>query len=343
MLSSPLTVVHVGCGSMASAWLKPAAEHPGLRLVGFVDLHLESAEQKRDEFAPGTAVGTDVAAMLAELKPDIVFNCTIPEAHHPVSMAAFAAGAHVLCEKPLAHSVDAAREMVEAAANAGRTLAVTQNRRYFAGARAVRDAISADSIGRITGVNCDFFLAAHFGGFRDEMEHVLLIDMAIHHFDLARFLCGESRAERVFCHEWNPAGSWYRHGANVQAIFTLEGGAVFSYRGSWCAEGAHTDWNGAWRITGTKGTIIWDGSDSVTVSAVSKTGGFVSEFVDSKVAVRPHPGKDSGHASIIGEFFDCVSTAHAPETSGAQNVHSLEMVFAAIESARTQVPVQLTH
>ena len=54
----------------------------------------------------------------------------------------------------------------------------------------------------------DFFIGAHFGGFRDEMAHVLLLDMAIHTFDQARKILGADPVS-VYCHEFNPAGSWY--------------------------------------------------------------------------------------------------------------------------------------
>ena len=44
-------------------------------------------------------------------------------------------------------------------------------------------------------------------------------------------------ASGVYCREWNPPNSWYRQGSSAAAIFELENGAVFAYRGSWCAAG----------------------------------------------------------------------------------------------------------
>ena len=41
----------------------------------------------------------------------------------------------------------------------------------------------------------------------------------------------------VYCHEWNPAGSWYDHDASAVAFFEMSDGLVYTYRGSWCAEG----------------------------------------------------------------------------------------------------------
>jgi predicted dehydrogenase len=339
MNPSTLRIVHVGCGGMAAAWLKSAASLPGLQVVGLADLNLAAAERRRDEFAPGAAVGEDPAALIQSLQPDIVFNCTVPAAHHPVSLAAFQAGAHVLSEKPLANSLDEARELVLAAEQANRLFAVTQNYRYRPAPRTVREVLESGALGPVTGLHCDFFIGAHFGGFRDEMEHVLLLDMAIHHFDLARFF-GRSDPLRVFCQEWNPSGSWYHHGANAHAHFNLSNGAVFSYRGSWCAEGANTSWNGAWRIVGENGSLTWDGEQEIRVETVARTGGFRSEMESRSIEVAAAPGKDAGHESLIAEFAECVRSGRQPETSGADNICSLAMVFKAIESARENAVIK---
>jgi predicted dehydrogenase len=76
-------------------------------------------------------------------------------------------------------------------------------------------------------VNADFYIGAHFGGFRDQMQHVLLLDMAIHSFDQARMVM-QADPVSVYCREWNPKGSWYQHGASVVAVFEMTGGIVYT-------------------------------------------------------------------------------------------------------------------
>lgn len=323
---------------MAAAWLQAAARHPELEVVALVDLNLQAAERRRDEFAPTAAVGTDLVQMLARHRPDVVFNCTVPEAHLEVTLAAFEAGAHVLTEKPLADSPGAARQLVAAAAKAGRTFAVAQNYRHQPAARTVAATLASGAIGELTGLACDFSIGAHFGGFRDQMEHVLLLDMSIHHFDLARLFL-RADAEWVWCHEWNPHGSWYRHGANAQALFAFSGGARFSYRGSWCTEGLPTSWNGQWRFSGTKGSLSWNGADEIRFETVAGEEGFLRPLEGTSVPVRAFPGRDAGHASLIEGFVECLRTGSLPETHGADNLLSLAMVHAAIESAQMGKPV----
>ena len=62
------------------------------------------------------------------------------------------------------------------------------NRRFCPGIRKVRRLLELGKIGELTGIGVDFFVSAHFGGFREKMDHVLPTDMAIHHFDAARFI-----------------------------------------------------------------------------------------------------------------------------------------------------------
>jgi predicted dehydrogenase len=326
--------VLVGCGGISRAWLRPILEMPEVELVALVDIRREAAQRLAEEFGlQGVATGTDLERMLEQTSPDVVFNCTVPEAHAAVTLTALRHGCHVLGEKPLADSLENAARMLAAAEEAGRILAVIQNRRYDARIRRLRHFIASGVLGPITTANCDFFIGAHFGGFRDHMEHVLLLDMAIHTFDQARFLTGADPVS-VYCHEWNPAGSWYDHDASAVAIFEMTGGIVFTYRGSWCAEGLNTAWEADWRIICQRGSVRWDGADGFWAQAVSATGTFLSALRDVPVPPFDAGDKVGGHAGNIREFVRCVREGGTPETVASDNIKSLAMVFAAIESAR---------
>ncbi|MGO4849973.1 Gfo/Idh/MocA family protein [Inquilinus sp. 2KB_12] len=325
----------MGCGAMSRAWFSAAAEIDDLEIVGLVDLDLERARSRAAEFGLAHAeIGTDLDALLNRLKPDLLFDVVVPGARREVALAGFAHGCHVLSEKPMADSMAAARDMAAAAKAAGRVHAIIQNRRYLAGIRRIRRLVESGAIGDLTGVHCDFFVGPHFGGFREEMEHVLLLDMAIHTFDAARLVAGR-RPVAVYCHESNPAGSWYAHGASAHAIFELEGGGVLTYRGSWCAEGLRTSWESAWRLTGTCGSLSWDGAEDFRAEvATDRRDGLF--FAPEAIEVPPLDPADrvGGHLGVMRDFVDAIRAGTEPETVGHQNIHSLAMVFAAIDSAR---------
>lgn len=324
---------------MSKGWLSALSEHPLLKgrvqIVGLVDLDLANAEARAAEFAlTGATIGTDLDAVLSQTKPDLLFDVVVPVARAGLVETGLRHGCHVLTEKPMATSLDAARTMVAQAKAAGRVHAVVQNRRFISGVRRIRRLIESGALGEITSLNCDFFIGAHFGGFREDMDNVLLLDMAIHTLDAARFMAGKA-PRAVYCLETNPRGSWYRHGAAANAIFEFEDDVVFNYRGSWAAEGANTSWESAWRIIGTKGTLIWDGEERFEARVVAGDTGFFRDLKDIEVPPPADADQTHGHASVIAEFLSAIESGRAPETAGSDNINSLAMVLAAIESART--------
>ena len=341
-MNQRLRAVLAGCGSMSQAWLTAASEIADLEVVGLVDLLPEAAQRRADQFSLSEAlIESDLQRALERAAPDIVFDCTVPEAHLHVTLTALAHGCHVLGEKPMADTLEHARQMVAAAQAAGKLYAVIQNRRYDPNIRRLRQLITEGQLGPLTTLNSDFYIGAHFGGFRDTMPHVLLLDMAIHTFDAARLLTGADPVS-VYCKEWNPAGSWYARDASAVAVFELSGGIIYTYRGSWCAEGLRTTWEADWRVIGTRGSATWDGAERIEARAVSATGSFLSENAAVEAPPFADLGKTGGHAGLLREFIRCVQTGEQPETSCTDNIKSLAMVFGAIASAERGVPVPIS-
>ena len=324
---------------MASGWVKSLTQTSlaeRVEICALVDPNLEMAKAMQAKFDLKAAlVSADLAGVLASEKPDLVLDIAVPSARLGIIRMALEAGCDVLTEKPMAVSIEDARTINALAAKTGRTHAVTQNRRFKEGIRRVRATIETGAIGEITALHADFFIGAHFGGFRDVMDHVLLLDMAIHTFDAARYMSGEE-PEAVYCLETNPKGSWYAHGAAATAIFELTNGVQFCYRGSWCAEGSDTHWDASWRIIGTKGTIIWDGLDGYKVQVVDGDEGFSRPLRELAISPPADASQTEDHTSVIREFLDALDQGRAPETAGTDNIKSLAMVFGAIESSASK-------
>lgn len=329
---------------MAVGWLK-ALDEPAnagrVQIVGMVDPNLAAAEKLKVESGlTDVDVADDLEAFLSSHDAEIVFDVAVPEARHGIVETAFRHGCHVLTEKPMATSLAHAEAMNIAAQRVERIHAVTQNRRFSTGIRRLRATLESGVLGQITGVHCDFFIGAHFGGFRDAMEHVLLLDMAIHTFDAARYISGQEPLA-VYCLETNPAGSWYAHGAAANAIFEFTDDVTVTYRGSWCAEGANTNWDSSWRVIGTKGTLLWDGDEGISAKIVDGDEGFFRPLRDIDILPPRAERETRGHASVIADFLDAIDTGSVPETAGTDNIKSLSMVLAAIESARTRQRVEI--
>lgn len=328
---------------MAKVWMTAAIDRDDIEIVGLVDLNVKSAEALATEYFPEQMplISSELDATLAELSPDVVFDCTVPVAHEHITLTALKAGCHVLGEKPLAPTMEAANRMVQAAKESGKLYAVIQNRRYLKNIWRIKQLLESGVLGEIHTVNADFYMGPHFGGFRDEMDNVLLLDMAIHTFDQARFVLGDPVCAKVFCHEYNPPGSWYAHGASAQAIFSFESGAVFNYRGSWAAEGLPTSWQSQWRIVGTKGTLTWDGDETINAEIVVGNEGFIHDTESVPVPDIDFKPEDEGHAGVIGAFLESIHNGTVPMTHCENNILSLAMVHGAIESAKTGIQVEL--
>ena len=319
--NKPVRVVLVGAGGMGRAWVSTIAASPDADLVGLVDLNVDAAN---DAVAAaglsGVVTGSDLGAVLADTGAEAVVNATIPEAHHPVNVQAMFAGLPVLCEKPIAPTVAQALSLAAAAQVTGQLLMVSQSRRYFNALARYRQQLA--SLGEIGVLSTEFYKAPHFGGFRDEMAHVLLVDMAIHQFDAARYLLDDDPVA-VYCEEFNPRWSWYAGNAVASAVFEFASGARYVYTGSWCAPGLETSWNGSWRASAELGAATWDGDGEPVMER--------AEPIDLPV-IEDGPQEIAGS---LAEFIGAIRSGTVPSGEVHSNVRSLAMVEAAVLSAET--------
>jgi predicted dehydrogenase len=328
----------VGAGAMGKTWAKNLRDCEDVELVAWTDIAPDLSAHAADELSLSIPyTGSDLGRAIAEVKPDFVVDVTVPEAHRDVTVQALAAGIPVLGEKPMADSMEHAREMVAASEKAGKLYMVSQSRRYDARIQAFRQLI-LDHAGALGILNSDFYIGAHFGGFRDEMRSPLLLDMAIHTLDAARYLSGSDPVS-VYCDEFNPSWSWYKGNACATAIFEMTGGLRYTYRGSWCSEGMHSSWEGEWRAVGPHGTAVWNGNGAPMAETVLETGAFHSKF--AQVHAELHANIPSGIAGSLREFLHALETGAVPNGECHDNIRSLAMVFAAIESARNRQRVSV--
>jgi len=325
-MPEPFRLIQVGAGGMGRAWLRTISDNADVVLAGLVDLDLEAARTAADEHGYGDV---PVAASIEELgvDADAVIDVTVPVAHPKVSVDALQRGLPVLCEKPLAETVRECLAMVAASEVSGKLLMVSQSRRYFRAASAFGRQIA--ELGTVGSLACEFFKAPHFSGFRERMTEPLLVDMAIHQFDLARKLIG-SEPVSVYCESYNPDWSWFDGNAAASAIFTFADGTRFSFTGSWCAPGLETSWNGRWRASASGGTATWDG-DTPPVAELASGEALPAVLQDDPEQI----------AGSLVEFVDAVRASTIPQSEVHSNVISVAMVEAAVRSASTGTPVRI--
>lgn len=313
---------------MGKRWAAALQSSPRVECAAVIDANPATARAAVEELELEDCV---VAASLAETADsgiEMVVNATIPAAHRTVTLEALQSGVPVLSEKPIAPTVAEGMTLAAAAEAYETLLMVSQSRRYF-------DAVSALSenlhrIGDLGLVSHEFFKAPHFGGFREEMDHVLLVDMAIHPFDLARFFIG-GQPVAVYCEDFNPSWSWYSGAAAAHAVFEFSTGVRFGYSGSWCSPGNETSWNGEWRISGSEGSIQWDGEASPVLAVPGAEPEVLSPSAPQAEQIE----------GALEDFLDALRTGEVPFGEAHRNISSLAMVEAAVLSSQARSRLQM--
>ena len=144
-----LRVAVFGCGLHGrSCHLTHYASLPDVEIVATVDADADRARFAAEEFGAG-AWFTDHREALEQTRPDLVSVVSPPAFHCRQTLDAFEAGAHVLCEKPLAMNVTEARQMVAAAANAGKFLSMGLQSRHTEAGRRLRKRLAENVIGDV--------------------------------------------------------------------------------------------------------------------------------------------------------------------------------------------------
>jgi predicted dehydrogenase len=147
------------------------------------------------------------------------------------------------------------------------------------------------------------------------------LEMAIHHFDLVRFMFNADPLSGLV-HEWNPRRSPYQMGGAVEALFTMGSNQIsfpFSYTGSLVTTAPAIPWGGYWRFEFDEGTLFADESDGgyALYRTTSNGRSRISEFGDPNMAFD----KSFRH------FIDCVQRGTEPISSGRDNISSLRMAL----------------
>ncbi len=338
-----MRLIQAGVGGFGGSWLWAVKQCDNFEHVALVDPNPDALRDAGEQVGvpPEQQFGS-LEAALASVEADGLINVTPAALHESTTLEAISAGLHVLVEKPISDTMESARRMVRAADQRGRTLMVTQQFRYQEQPRQLRKMIAEGWIGDIDHVVVEFQLQGLLAGWRKEMPHPFLMDMAIHHFDLMRYLLG-SNAERVTARTWNPSVSNTKGDNGAFAWIDFENGVKVNYSGSFASPGQDTGWNGRWVITGTRGSLVWNPRDEWGPIRIMRQNADLSQYQGQHFftplaepwgeAIWPEPMGATGHHYDLYHWRACIEHGLEPETSGRDNLNTLALTLAAIESA----------
>ena len=155
---SKLKIGIIGCGGIANQKHFPAlaSQSDKCEMVAFCDTKEERAKAACEKYgAEGAKYYTDYKELLKDESIDVVHVCTPNVSHCPITCDAFAAGKHVMCEKPMAHNTEAARKMMDAWKASGKKFTIGYQNRFRTDTICLHKACEAGELGEI------YFAKAH--------------------------------------------------------------------------------------------------------------------------------------------------------------------------------------
>lgn len=332
-----LKLIHVGLGRWGTDWETTALRviRDQVETVAIVEAFEPALDKAKTTLKlSADQCFTTLDDALESVESDGVLITAPMDAHVPLAIKAMRAGQHVLVEKPLAGSIDEAKEAIQVAKETGKILQVSQNYRFYPAARKAAELVHKKALGDLGTVNIDF---RQWGNEAEEgtnphyqFVHPLIFDMAIHHFDLMRMVLDQEPV-KIYVQQSDPYWSKYVDEASAVMVITFADGTVVSYRGSWVSSDQRTYWTGDWRMECEQGLIYWTGrqggphgtdGDKVTIRTRD---GKVKD-----VALDPMPvwGRSAG----VLAFMEAIKTGVEPENSARRNLGSLALMEAAAKS-----------
>ena len=332
-----LNLIQVGLGPWGFDWAtKVAPLIPEVRWAAIVDRDADRRDAATRE-RPDVPVMADLGEALTAL-PDAAVLVVVPlPAHGPVCRQALAAGRPVLVEKPFAESVETAAGLVFQAERHDLCLGVAQTYRHYPAVRTALRLIGEGAIGTVLSVAVDYRRLAIDGvGHRHwDIRHPLLLDMAVHYFDIMRLVAG-AEATAVSAVAWNAPDSGFADPPSAVATVRFANGVVGSLRGAWNSRGDPTNYGGDWSVEGTGGSIGFTfnaGAHEIaqpTAEAVT-----VLPLHGDREPVPLDPLDRIERAATLTAFGRWVASGSPPPlmSTGRDNLGTLALALGAVQSA----------
>ncbi|MNM63596.1 putative oxidoreductase YcjS [compost metagenome] len=205
----------IGCGGIANNKHFPALslQKDKSEMVAFCDVVVDRAKEAAEKYGvEGAKVYEDYNELLKDKTIDVVHICTPNVAHSPIAVAAFEAGKHVLCEKPMAHNTEAAEKMMEAWKKSGKKFTVGYQNRFRQEVQSLHKACANEELGDI------YFAKAHalrrravptWGVFPDKSQQGggPLIDIGTHALDITLWMMNNYEPVSVTGSVFNKLGN----------------------------------------------------------------------------------------------------------------------------------------
>ncbi|MDD5483637.1 MAG: Gfo/Idh/MocA family oxidoreductase [Kiritimatiellae bacterium] len=303
----------VGCGAIAKAHIEAFKEHDA-QCAGVADNNPEAAKKFAAELG-GARICKDYRELVDAVKPDLISICTPPVAHEETAVYALQQGVHVLCEKPLAYDIQAARRVRDAAEKSRALLMPAFRHRFMYANIMLRDIAASGEIGDIVLFNnifCGPSFAMETKWFTKKAVAGggCLLDTNSHSVDLFRFIVGEIAEQRALMHRHFKTTDVEDAGV---LVVKSDKGALGVMASSFVAGSG----SAFIEITGTKGKMRYDYTDREKV--------LVRLAGDKDWTARPVK-QSNGFAEEISHFLGAIEGKHKLSCTVVDGVRVMEVI-----------------
>jgi predicted dehydrogenase len=343
-------MIQVGTGGHGRSWcarfLPPNIADGLIEVVAAVDLNpaaLENAQQHLG-LSPAQCY-TDIEKAFRDNPVDFCTIVVPPAFHEQVVDLALAHNLHILSEKPIADTLAASLRIAAKVKKAGVKMSVTMSHRFDQDKTTLRQELRSGRYGTLDYLVCRFTCDMRkFGSwgaaFRHQIKDTLMIEGAVHHLDILADLAG-AKCETLYAQTWNPA--WGEYGGDSQGLVMMqfENGTRAFYEGAktnsiemngWSQEYIRAECEGA--------TLVLDHRQLERFNYdPSQQSRKQREGQGEPIPLIEQP--KWANTWLIEKFVRWLDGGEPMETNVEDNLQSVALIFAAIQSSRTGQPVRV--
>ena len=317
----------IGASTIAHEWVIDAIRATGGDIVSVLSANAERGKKYAADHGIAKSV-TDLDALVSDKDVDAVYISTTNELHREQTIAAARAGKHILCEKPLALTLEDAHAMVKAARDAGVVMGINHHLRNAGSHRAMRDAIAAGRIGKPLSARVfhAVYLPPHLQGWRLDRPDAgggVILDITVHDTDTLRFVLGDDPVEAI---AFSQRGGMGKEGLEdaVMGVLRFRNGVIAQFHDGFTTKYAET----GFEVHGTEGSLI--GRNVMTQRPV---GSVMLRNADGEQELKFDVR--NLYETALEKFHAAISGKGDASATGEDGVWSLATGLAVVEAART--------
>lgn len=323
----------IGASTIAREWMIDAIRTNGGEIISVMSANAERAQTYAAENHIPKSV-TALSVLVGDPEVDAVYISTTNELHREQAIAAIEAGKHVLCEKPLALTLEDAHAIKDAASRAGVILATNHHLRNASTHVAMRDAIAAGKIGKPLSARVfhAVYLPPHLQGWRLEKPEAgggVILDITVHDADTLRFVLGSNPVEAV---AFAQSGGMASQGLEdaVMGVIRFENGVIAQFHDGFTTQFAET----GFEVHGTEGSLI-----ATNVMTQKPIGTVLLRNAQGETNL---PTNDRNlYGTAIAAFHAAIAAKGKPTATADDGIWSLATGLAVVEAAKTGTAVRV--